>query len=164
MRLPLLSKLPAAYPPAQAEHRPARIAPRRRILLVDDNRESTHSMSLLLRLAGHEVSTAYDGWTAWPRPGLHPPDVVICDISMPGMSGLELARQLRQELGLRDTLLVALSGFDEEADCHRCQEAGFNAFLTKPVRLDLLKALLASQDFLSAGSSPVEYKRPILAP
>ncbi len=163
VRLPLLSKLPAGYPAAQAKHRTARNAPRRRILLVDDSRESTDSMSLLLRLAGHDVSTAYDGWTALAQARLHSPDIVICDISMPGMSGLELARHLRQELGLRDTLLVALSGFGQQADCHRYQEAGFNAFLAKPVRLDLLKALLASQDSLSAGS-PEEYKKPALAP
>ncbi len=163
VRLPLLSRLPAEYPAAQAKQRPARIAPGRRILLVDDNRDAIDSMSLLLRLAGYEVRTAYDGWTALALARLHPPDVVICDISMPGMDGLDLARHLRQELGLRDTLLVALSGLGQEADCHRSQEAGFNAFLAKPVHLDLLKALLAGPNFLAASSHGVG-PTPRLAP
>ena len=96
-------------------------------------------MAILLRLAGHEVRTAYDGQTALTLARLHSPDVVICDISMPDMDGLELARHLRQDLGLKDSLLVALSGYAQEADRHRSQEAGFNAHLAKPVRLDSLK-------------------------
>ena len=109
-------------------------------------------MAILLRLAGHEVRTAYDGQTALALARLQAPEVVICDISMPGMGGLELARRLRQDLGLRDSLLVALSGYAQEEDRHRSQEAGFNAHLAKPVRLDSLKALLASEDLLTAGS------------
>ena len=76
-------------------------APTRRILLVDDNRDAADSMAILLRLAGHEVRTAYDGQTALALARLQPPEVVICDISMPDMCGLELARHLRQDLGLR---------------------------------------------------------------
>ena len=99
-------------------------------------RDAADSMAMLLRFAGHEVRTAYDGQTALALARLQPPEVVICDISMPGMSGLELARHLRQDLGLRDSLLVALSGYAQEEDRHRSQEAGFNAHLAKPVRLD----------------------------
>jgi signal transduction histidine kinase/ActR/RegA family two-component response regulator len=163
VRLPLLSRMPAGHPAAAARHKSAWTAPRRRILLIDDNKDATDSMALLLQLAGHEVRTAYDGWTALALARLHPPDVVICDINMPGMSGLDLARQTRQELGLGDCLLVALSGHGQEEDRHQAQEAGFNAFLAKPVRLDLLKALLASRDFLAAGTHEV-CQTPILAP
>ena len=152
VRLPLLSGMPAGHPAETARYKSAWTAPRRRILLIDDNKDATDSLALLLQLAGHEVRTAYDGWTALALARLHPPDVVICDISMPGMNGLDLARHIRQKLGLGDSLLVALSGHGQEEDRHRSQEAGFNAFLAKPVRLDLLKALLASQDFLAAGS------------
>jgi len=117
---------------------------------------------MLLRLAGHEVRTAYDGWTALALARLHPPDVVICDINMPGMSGLDLARLMRQELGLGDCLLVAFSGHGQEEDRHRSREAGFNAFLAKPVRLGILKAILASQNSLTAGFSRTQ-ETPILA-
>ena len=109
-------------------------------------------MAILLRLAGHEVTIAYDGQTALALARLQSPEVVICDISMPDMGGLELARHLRQDPGLRDSLLVALSGYAQEEDRHRSQEAGFNAHLAKPVRLDSLKALLASEDFVTDGS------------
>ena len=102
-------------------------APRRRILLIDDNRDAADSLALLPQLAGHEVRTAYDGWTALALARLHPPDVVICDISMPGMDGLALARTLRRN-SASDCLLVALSGYDQVEDRQRSQEAGFNAF------------------------------------
>jgi two-component system, chemotaxis family, CheB/CheR fusion protein len=163
IRLPLLRKTPSLYPAAQ--HRPwsAVIAPTRRILLIDDNRDAADSMAILLRLAGHDVRTAYDGQTALALARVQFPEVVICDISMPGMCGLELARHLRQDLGLRDCLLVALSGYAQEEDRHRSQEAGFNAHFAKPVSLDSLKALLASEDFLIVGSL-VAYKTPISAP
>ena len=120
-------------------------------------------MAILLRHAGHEVRTAYDGQTALALARLQLPEVVICDISMPDMCGLELARRLRQDLGQKDCLLVALSGYAQEEDRHRSQEAGFNAHLAKPVRLESLKALLASEDFLTVGS-PGGYNTPISAP
>jgi CheY-like chemotaxis protein len=121
--------------------------------LVDDNRDAADSLALLLRLAGHQVSIAYDGHTALALARLHSPEIVICDISMPGMCGLELARRLRRDAGLEDALLVALSGYAQEEDRRRSQEAGFNAHLCKPVRMDSLKDVLASKDFVAAGGS-----------
>ena len=125
--LPLVGKLPAGYPAALEAPRSNVSAPTRRILVVDDNRDAADSMAILLRLAGHEVSTAYSGYTALALARLQLPEVVICDISMPEMGGLELARHLRNDLGLSDSLLVALSGYAQEEDQHRSQEAGFNA-------------------------------------
>ena len=98
---------------------------------------------MLLRVIGHEVRTAYDGPTALELARSQPPEVVLCDISMPGMSGLEVARRLRQDLGLRDALLVAVTGYGQEEDKRRSQEAGFNAHLVKPVGLDVLQELLS---------------------
>ena len=88
---------------------------------------------MLLRFDGHEVRTAYDGPEPLALARLQPPEVVICDIGMPGMCGLELARHLRLDLGLRDSLMVALSGYAQNEDRRRSQEAGFNAYLTKPM-------------------------------
>ena len=100
-------------------------------------------MALLLRLNGHEVRTAYDGPAALDSARGQPPDVVLCDIGLPGMSGLEVARLLRHDLGLKDALLLALTGYGQDEDRLRSQEAGFNAHLVKPVDLDALQALLS---------------------
>jgi signal transduction histidine kinase len=128
-----------------AEHPTSAAAARaRRILLVDDNRDAADSMALLLGFDGHEVRTAYDGHTALALARLQPPDVVICDISMPYMGGLELAPILRQEPGMKDSFLVALSGYAQADDRFRSLEAGFNVHLAKPVRFENLKAMLAS--------------------
>jgi signal transduction histidine kinase/CheY-like chemotaxis protein len=151
VRLPLLRKTPADCPGAHDTPCSTVSAPTRRILVVDDNRDSADSMAILLRLAGHAVTIAYDGQTALTLARLELPEVVLCDISMPDMCGLELARRLRQDPSLKDSLLVALSGYAQEEDRHRSQEAGFNAHLAKPVRLDSLKALLASEDLQTAG-------------
>jgi signal transduction histidine kinase/ActR/RegA family two-component response regulator len=151
IRLPLLRKTPASCPAAHDTPCSTVSAPTRRILIVDDNRDSADSMAILLRLAGHAVSIAYDGQTALTLARLELPEVVLCDISMPDMCGLELARRLRQDPAMKDALLVALSGYAQEEDRHRSQEAGFNAHLAKPASLDSLKALLASEDFQTAG-------------
>ena len=104
-------------------------------------------MATLLRIIGHEVRTAYDGPTALDLARVQPPDVVICDISMPGMSGLEVARRLRQDLGLQDALLVAVTGYGQEEDKRRSQEAGFNAHLVKPVQPGRPEGTAVSRNF-----------------
>jgi signal transduction histidine kinase/CheY-like chemotaxis protein len=143
VRLPLFRRAP---PPAPGAGKPAEVTakgPSRRILVIDDNRESADTMAMLLRVFGHEVRTAYDGPTALDLARRQPPEVVLCDVGMPGMSGLEVARRLRHDLGLRDMLLVALSGYGEEGDRRRSEEAGFNAHMVKPIGLDTLQALLS---------------------
>jgi CheY-like chemotaxis protein len=160
VRLPLMQSASAGTSlPQHGPSSPAN-APTRRILLVDDNKDAADSMALLLRLAGHDVRIAYDGQTALAMARLQSPEVVICDISMPGMCGLELARRLRQDVGLENALLVALSGYAQEKDRHRSQDAVFNVHFCKPVRLDNLKEALASKDFVTAAG-PRAYKAPI---
>jgi len=68
---------------------------------------------------------------------------VLLDVGMPGMDGLEVVRRLRQDLGLKQALLVALTGYGQEEDRRRSEEAGFNVHLVKPVDLDAIKELLA---------------------
>ncbi len=140
----------AQVPPEQPWSAPENTS--RRILLIDDNRDLADSMSTLLRFAGHEVRTAYDGRTGLALAGVQPPDVVICDLSMPDMSGLEVARHIREGLGLADVLLVAMSGYGQEEDRHNSRDAGFNAHLVKPVQLNNLKAILASSEFRQPGT------------
>jgi signal transduction histidine kinase/ActR/RegA family two-component response regulator len=143
VQLPLFRRGPPPAPAAAKETEVAAKGPSRRILVIDDNRQSADTMAMLLRVFGHEVWTAYDGPTALDLARLQPPEVVLCDIGLPGMSGLEVARRLRLDLGLRDVLLVALTGYGQEEDMRRSQEAGFNAHMVKPIGLDALHAMLS---------------------
>ncbi len=151
VRLPLLGTIPEGHTAVQDGRLSDKVAPPRRILLVDDNRDATDTMAILLRHAGHEVRTAYDGETALALAGIEAPEVVFCDISMPGMGGLEVARHLREDIHLRDTVLVALSGYSQDDDRRSSQEAGFNSHLAKPVQLASLKALLSNVTLLTGG-------------
>lgn len=117
--------------------------PARRILVVDDNKDAAASLGMLLKLLGHDVRIANDGPGALELAAASPPEVVLLDIGLPRMDGLEVARRLRNDLGLKDALLVALTGYGQDEDRRRSQEAGFNAHLVKPVDLDELPKLLA---------------------
>jgi signal transduction histidine kinase/ActR/RegA family two-component response regulator len=142
LRLPILQDPPS--PVAQERPHVNRAnGGGRRILVVDDNVDGANSLSLLLRVLGHQVDTAYDGATALEVARGCAPDVVLLDIGLPRMDGLEVARRLRDELGLARTLLIAMTGYGHDEDRRRSQEAGFNAHLVKPVDLDELRALLA---------------------
>ena len=153
VRLPLFRRAPPPAPTARTTPELTAEGPSRRILVIDDNRESADAMAMLLRVFGHDVRTAYDGPTALDMAREQSPDVVLCDVSMPGMSGLEVARRLRQDLGLRDLLMVALTGYGEEEDKRRSEEAGFNAHMVKPINLDVLQALLSRANFAGPSSS-----------
>jgi CheY-like chemotaxis protein len=146
VRLPLLRQ---AAPPmaAEAEEQRPREVPARSVLIVDDNQDAAESLALLLRRRGQEVRTAHDGPAALDLARARPPDVVLLDIGMPGMDGLEVARRLRQDLGLKETLLVALTGYDGQADRRRSQEAGFNVHLVKPADVRAVERLLARAGF-----------------
>src|SRR6202023_3172437 len=94
-------------PPAKRDTKPKPPPPVRRILIVDDNSDSAESLALLLRHAGHMVETAYDGLAALAAAKARPPEVVLLDIALPRLNGLEVARRMRGELGLSNALLVA---------------------------------------------------------
>jgi PAS domain S-box-containing protein len=142
IRLPLLSgSPPAAEAPAPP---PAVEAPRSscRVLVVDDNKDAAQSLVMMLRLVGHEAALALDGASALRAAEAAPPDVVLCDIGMPGMNGYEVARRLRQQGGTGGPLLVAVTGFGSAEDRRRTAEAGFDAHLVKPVEPEELLRLL----------------------
>jgi signal transduction histidine kinase len=143
-------RLPLADPPAKSDSCTAAESSGplsgtcRNILIVDDNHDSAHSLSMLLRLSGHQVETAYDGPGALEQAANHPPDVILLDIGLPGMNGLEVARRIRESERLRHLVLVALTGYGQEEDRQRSQEAGFDAHFVKPVELEELQKLLAN--------------------
>jgi CheY-like chemotaxis protein len=111
---------------------------------VDDNVAAADMLAALLRLWGHEVRLAYNGPEALAAAAEYRPDLVLLDIGLPLMSGYEVARRLRGQLRLHQTTLVAVTGYGQEEDRRRSQEAGFDRHLTKPVDADSLQALLAS--------------------
>ena len=117
---------------------------RHRILVVDDNVDAAEALSRILRLQGQEVCVAHDGHAALRMAVAMQPDIVLLDLALPKMDGLEVARRLRAEWPIRPMLLVATTGFGQEEDRRRTAEAGFDHHLVKPIDLQVLRSLLAS--------------------
>jgi CheY-like chemotaxis protein len=118
----------------------------RRVLVVDDNRDSAETMAMLVELWGHEVRIVHDGPAALASVAGSPgwrPEVILLDIGLPGIDGYEVARRLRQEPSLDGTLMVAMTGYGQERDRQLSREAGFDHHLVKPVDPATLQALLA---------------------
>jgi PAS domain S-box-containing protein len=137
----LVQNTAEAAPGTRLEHGAS--IPPRRVLVVDDKVDNAESLAFLLRLNLHEVRTAYDGQEALEAARDWRPEVILLDIGLPHLDGLEVARRLRHDLGMKEVLLVAMTGYGQEEDKRRSQEAGFNAHLVKPVDLDTLRTLLA---------------------
>ena len=112
-----------------------------RVLVVDDYPDNAESMAMVLRLFGYEVHTALDGREALRKAQANPPDVVLLDISMPGMDGYRLARQLRSLFGEK-LRLIAITAHSFEEDHQRCLEAGIDLHLIKPADPKELRSLL----------------------
>jgi CheY-like chemotaxis protein len=115
-----------------------------RILVADDNRDSTATLGMLLRILGNDVRTAHDGLEAVGEAGEFRPDVILLDIGMPKMNGYEAARKIRSESWGRRVVLIALTGWGQERDRQLSREAGFDHHYVKPVDPATLTKLLAS--------------------
>jgi PAS domain S-box-containing protein len=137
-------RLPAAQrPPMQDAEQPApSAASGRRVLVVDDNRDSADSTTTILRLLGHQVECAYSGSSALEVARHFLPEVVLMDLAMPGMNGIETLRLMRSQPGAQRVFAVAVTGFGSGEDKRRSDAAGFDAHLTKPVDLNALVTLL----------------------
>ena len=114
----------------------------RRILVVDDNRDAATSLAELLELSGYETRIAHDGLEAVEAAESFCPEVVLLDIGLPKLNGLEAARTIREQPWGRDMVLVALTGWGQDEDRRQSSEAGFNVHLVKPVDPVLLMELL----------------------
>lgn len=119
--------------------------PGRRILLVDDSLDAALALSMLLEALGHEVRTEHDGPRALAAIDDFRPDVVVLDIGLPGMSGLEVAREMRKRDVTKHVLMLALTGWGGEADRQEALAAGFDQHLTKPVGIAEIEAALAGK-------------------
>jgi CheY-like chemotaxis protein len=115
-----------------------------RILVVDDNTHAADSLGMLLKFLGADVQIANDGPAALEALQTYRPAVVLLDIGMPGMVGLEVARRARHQQA--DITLIALTGWGQEEDRRRSHDAGFDHHLVKPLELNALQTLLAALD------------------
>jgi CheY-like chemotaxis protein len=118
------------------------VIPPLRILVVDDNRDSADMLATLLTLGGHDTHTANDGLAAVEAAAKLQPDVIFMDIGLPLLNGFEAARKIREQQSDKRPLLVALTGWGQDADRRRSESAGFDAHLVKPVEMGLIRKLL----------------------
>jgi two-component system CheB/CheR fusion protein len=137
--LPLAPR-PEAIP---LPERPAASLRSLEIVLIEDKPDMRDMLAETLRLEGCEVRTAQDGHSGLNLVKVVRPDVVICDLGLPDIDGFGVARELRSDPSFASCRLIALSGFVQPEDVRRSKEAGFDAHLPKPLRLDDLKQLLS---------------------
>jgi CheY-like chemotaxis protein len=123
----------------------------RRVLLIDDNVDAAESLAQLLALSGHDARTASDGFEGLRVAEQFRPEVVFCDLGLPGMSGYEVARSLRALPHGREMILAALTGYGQPADREKTAQAGFDAHLVKPVDPSVIESFL--DDYAEAGEA-----------
>ena len=115
-----------------------------RVLVVDDNVDAAESLAMLLTLSGHDARLAHDGPSALKAALEFRPDLALLDIGLPGLSGFEVAEQIRREPTLALIVLVALTGYGLESDRQRSRAAGFDHHLVKPADFDEVQKILGS--------------------
>jgi CheY-like chemotaxis protein/two-component sensor histidine kinase len=114
-----------------------------RILVIDDNSLAARTLQIFLEEKGYKVELAATGPQGLEKARRFLPQVVLCDIGLPGLDGYSVARQLRGELAVDKMVLIAVSGYGQEEDQERAKNAGFDAYLIKPISLKDLERLLA---------------------
>jgi len=142
VRLPLVPEEVVADKPARSHTLPP--SGRRRVLIIEDNIDAADSLREALEFSEHQVEVAYTGSSGIAKARVCKPEVVFCDIGLPGMDGFEVARAFRADDALKGTRLVALSGYALPEDLQRAQEAGFDQHVAKPPSLERLEEVLAS--------------------
>jgi PAS domain S-box-containing protein len=141
VRLPVLQAHPEREEPALIQQPEAGT---RRILIVDDNRDSADSIATLLQMSGHKTFLAYDGQAAVEAAEALRPDVILLDVGLPKLSGIDACRRIRGHAWGKGMVIVALTGWGQENDRRRTRDAGFDAHLVKPVDYSELLQLLAA--------------------
>jgi PAS domain S-box-containing protein len=142
VKLPLLSRpaAPASEPVGAQQTSPRR----RRVLVIDDNKDAAETMAELVEMFGHDAEIALDGPTAIAKARANPPNVVLCDIGLPGMDGYAVARALRAMRPQMRIQLVAVSGYALAEDLAKAREAGFDVHVAKPPDPSTIESILAS--------------------
>jgi signal transduction histidine kinase len=144
IRLPTQQKLPDISEPTPKPSIAHAAAPSsNRILVIDDNLLAARTLQIFLEEKGYKVELAATGPQGLEKARRFLPQVVLCDIGLPGLDGYSVARRLREELGVDKMILIAVSGYGQEEDQERAKSAGFDAYLIKPISLKDLERLLA---------------------
>ncbi len=138
VRLPLPPALPETSD--RGDRRPTR---RIRVLVIEDNLDAALSLKEVLEMSDHLVDVAFDGNQGIQKARQDIPDLILCDIGLPGVDGFEVAKTLRADARLARTYLVALSGYALQEDIERSLEAGFDRHLSKPPDMALLEKVIA---------------------
>ena len=116
----------------------------RRILIVDDMRDNANTLAMMLRALGHEVHVVYDGLEAVGAAERLRPEVVLLDIAMPGLNGYEACRQIRATEWGRSMFMIAQTGWGQEEDRRKAEEAGFDRHMLKPIDCATLVVVLSN--------------------
>jgi PAS domain S-box-containing protein len=148
VRLPLSTRALEDAPVPSDEKQPGAA---RKILVVDDNRDSADSTAILLSLQGHDVRRAYDGQAALEEAEAFQPHLVLLDIGLPKLDGYEVGRRLRGQPWGKGCMLVAMTGWGQDEDKLRALQSGFDRHMTKPVDIVQLSEVLAE---LGRGGRP----------
>jgi PAS domain S-box-containing protein len=138
VRLPLAMEKSAAPQPSASATKS-----RRRVLVIEDNLDAADSLRDLLAFDEHEIEVAYNGPDGIAKARKFRPEVVLCDIGLPGMDGYDVARAFRADAALKGAFLVALTGYALPEDLERARAAGFARHLAKPPSLEKLGEILA---------------------
>ncbi len=141
IRLPLVQEASAIEEAARPAAAPM---PHRRVLIIEDNLDAAESLREVLLVWDHEVEVAHDGVEGLAKVRTFRPDLVLCDLGLPGMDGYAVARAIRADEALAPTFLVAVTGYASPEEQRKAGDAGFNRHLAKPVPIDLIEEVLAT--------------------
>ncbi len=143
VRLPVAPAVVAEQRSSDGDGNGASATRRRRILVVDDNRDAAMSLAMILRIMGNVTRTAHDGLEALEAAATFLPDLVLLDIGMPRLNGYDTARRMREQTWGKGVTLVALTGWGQEDDKQKAKEAGFDFHMVKPIESAALEKFLA---------------------
>jgi signal transduction histidine kinase len=137
-------RIPLTIHHARSDGAPASAVPAgaRNVLVVDDNVDAAECIGLMLKLNGHRVEIAHDGFGAVEAARRHKPDIILLDIGLPGRDGYEVARILRRDPEFKRTRIIAVTGYGKEEDRAQSKQAGIDDHLTKPVDPDRLEEVV----------------------
>jgi PAS domain S-box-containing protein len=139
-------------PPAPPSSAATPASTRRRVLVIDDNTDTAESLKEALALCGHDVMVAYDGPSGLSTAATFLPEVILCDIGLPGMDGNDVAKAIRTDACFNGIVLVAVSGYSQPTDRERSVAAGFDRHVAKPPSLETLLRIIAEAPRLDRTS------------